>query len=332
MNCKICLGLVEGQTHDDYHDRCLKKMFGVVLESPVIPLSRKDFMQNAPKEVKGFSISGVQVKLQARVVSKAIEVVGQGGDYIVKPCPETYPCFPENEHVSMLIHAMLKMDVAVCGLFPFIDGELALIVKRYDRNNGRKTQNQEDMSSMLQMLSGDTNLKYNGAACSQVLACIYDASKGRDDQLKYIKRLLVSYVIGNGDYHLKNISMVYLPEGGQNGRYQLSPVYDVLNTAVYGEGGYVMCLDFYEDENSEPKVFSALGNGYYGYEDFVDLSEYAGLSRKGVDRFYKTVLKSRASMVELINRSYLPDVYKERYVRELDLRFQVLDKTLSTIE
>ncbi|NRB40835.1 MAG: HipA domain-containing protein [Pseudomonadales bacterium] len=107
---------------------------------------------------------------------------------------------------------------------------------------------------MLQMPSGDTNKKYNGAACSKVLECIYEASNGRDDQLEYVKRLLTSYVIGNGDYHLKNISMVYVPEGDQVGRYKLSPVYDVVNTAIYKEDGFVLYLEFYENENIEPTV------------------------------------------------------------------------------
>ncbi len=327
MNCKICLHKVEGQAHIDYHDQCLRALFGFVLVKPVIPHTRKEFMQQAPKKSKGFSISGMQPKLQARITDRKIEIVGQGGDYIVKPCPEEYDYVPENEHVSMLIHRRFELIPPLCGLILFEDGTLAYIVKRYDRDKGRASLHHEDLISMLGLSSGKSNNKYDGAACDKVLNLIYSASKGRTDQLEYMKRLLMSYLIGNGDYHLKNISMVYDQINEQTGRYKMSPVYDVLNTCIYRQDLFPMCLAFYEHNSQEPAVFSHMGNGNYGYQDFVNLAASVGLKTMALHDFYQQLVEGRAEIEALINASYLPGKGKRNFLDTLELRYKMLDRT-----
>lgn len=328
MNCKICLQDVLEEPNADYHDKCLKQLFGTAAIAAVIPYTRKEFMKEAPKKTQGFSISGVQVKLQGIVNKGTIDIVSHGGDYIVKPCPEEYEGFPENEHVSMLIHQLLKLKTPPLGLIPFTDGTLAYVVKRYDRKKGKKTCHQEDISSMLGLSSVNKDEKYHGASGEDVLNLIFKASKSRADQMEYMKRLLLSYLLGNGDFHLKNTSMIQITESIQGLRYQLAPVYDVLNTAIYDEDGYVMCLDFYSSPDKEAKIFSAMGNGYYGYEDFFDLAEAVGLKRKALDTFYQQLLDRRQDIESLVANSFLDDALKKKYLAVINTRYETLDRKL----
>ena len=50
------------------------------------------------------------------------------------------------------------------------------------------------------------------------------------DQLKLWDRIVFSYLVGNTDSHIKNLSLLYGPEGKG---IRLAPAYDLLSTAVY---------------------------------------------------------------------------------------------------
>lgn len=279
-------------------------------------------MQLAPKVSKGFSISGVQIKLQAKVDSNTLKVVDKGGDYIIKPCPEEYPSVPENEQLTMKIHKLMGLNTPAHGTVPFKDGSMAYIIKRYDREQGHKTLHQEDMSSLLLISSGQGNEKYIGASCQQVLEFIYQSSKSQLEQLEYIKRLIMSYLLGNGDYHLKNISMISIDDPLQGEVLTLSPVYDVLNTSIYGNDTFVMSLDFLTE--GEPIKYAEHGNGYYYLADFIELGQSVAINRAAVIKFATSLQKKMPKIIELVSNSFLPDELKHKYLTTITTRSALL--------
>lgn len=78
------------------------------------------------------------------------------------------------------------------------------------------------------------------------------------DIAKFIKLVAFSYIIGNGDLHGKNISILTSPI---TGRTELTPAYDLLSTLPYGDNR--MALKFEgRDDNLKRSNFINFGERY----------------------------------------------------------------------
>jgi serine/threonine-protein kinase HipA len=113
----------------------------------------------------------------------------------------------------------------------FVNGESALIVKRFDRTAKGEKLRLEDFAQILVKPRGND---YGGKYDSDYEA-VAEAIKNHSalpivDLARFFRRLIAFALIGNCDAHLKNFSLLETPRG-----LRLSPVYDVLNTAFYGE-------------------------------------------------------------------------------------------------
>ena len=120
MNCQICLKGLDGQNNSGYHRSCLKRLFGDPKASGRLQYPRQEFREEVRKAVKEgrMSISGVQPKAQMTLESTtgSLVVTKSGGEYILKPTPEDYPCAAINEHLSMRMAIIAGFDVPECGL------------------------------------------------------------------------------------------------------------------------------------------------------------------------------------------------------------------------
>ncbi|MCY4325201.1 MAG: HipA domain-containing protein, partial [Betaproteobacteria bacterium] len=70
--------------------------------------------------------------------------------------------------------------------------------------------------------------KYEGVSCRNICAVINNEARQQDSE-EFIRRLVFCAMIGNGDMHLKNWSLIY-PDGKNP---QLAPAYDLVSTIVY---------------------------------------------------------------------------------------------------
>jgi serine/threonine-protein kinase HipA len=97
------------------------------------------------------------------------------------------------------------------------DKSLAYVVKRFDRE-GRRKIHQEDFAQIL----GKQN-KYDGSV-EEIGRKLKEVSEvpGLDVQL-FFERAVFNFLIGNGDAHLKNYSVIYNEEG----LVSLAPAYDL---------------------------------------------------------------------------------------------------------
>lgn len=198
-----------------------------------------------------FSLAGVQLKFSAlknagKGAGLTIPAEGTGGSWIVKLPSQQYSGVPENEFSMMTIAGLMGMDVpdmqlvdldAVDGL-PQGVGELhgqALAVKRFDRTPDGPV-HIEDFAQVFGVMPDHKYDKGNYRMIARVLGI----ETGNADVAEFIRRLVFSTLIGNGDMHLKNWSLIY-PDRRTPA---LSPAYDLLSTIPYIEGEDTAALNF----------------------------------------------------------------------------------------
>lgn len=189
-----------------------------------------------------FSLAGVAMKFSMllRQDRLTIPAHGEGGDWIVKLPDSQFRDVPLNEFAMMSLARAVGIDVPEIMLVPRerVDQrlpasvwpeheEFAYAIRRFDRDERRGLVHIEDLAQVRNVYPEQ---KYKGNF-ETVASLIY---RGRDKEslLEFTRRLAFSILISNGDYHLKNWSLIY-----PNGRVPaLAPAYDLVSTAHYFTG------------------------------------------------------------------------------------------------
>lgn len=174
------------------------------------------------------SISGVQAKAQAvfERSSSRFKLVDKGGGFILKPQVEAYANLPENECLSMTLAAKAGIATPDFGLTQSQDGKLVYYIQRFDRA-GPKNSKVLRVEDMAQVMGAPAEWKYLGNIESLVNKLSQVVSNPVIQKAEFLKRFLFNWIIGNGDMHLKNWSLMEL-----KGVIQLTPAYDFLNTYI----------------------------------------------------------------------------------------------------
>jgi len=298
--CGIC-----GRLHETgilYHPSCLRRLFGKPA-LPSVALSHGEILAKAREMAGRMSISGVQPKLSmSRQGSQLLPVV-EGGQFILKPQTERFPLLPQNENLCMLIAGQLGIDVPPHGLFDLRDGSPAYIVRRFDRTADGQKLRCEDF---FQILGG--NDKYAGSL-ERVGKKIRELSSvpGLDAQL-FFERVLSSFLVGNGDAHLKNFSMLEADDGS----LRLSPAYDIVcsKAVIPKEGDCALTLNGKSDRLRR--------------RDFETLGETLKIPQKVVADILARFAESCPMMLDEIARSRLSADLQEAVRQVVEARHQRL--------
>jgi serine/threonine-protein kinase HipA len=199
-----------------------------------------------------FSLAGVQLKFSAvknegKGGGLTIPVTGAGGDWIVKLPSSQHVDVPQNEYAAMLLAKRLGIDTPdveliaiehIKGLPDGIEryGSHAYAIKRFDRTPEGPL-HIEDFAQVFGIFADD---KYEKASYRNILS-VLAAETSETDMAEFIRRLTYAVLIGNGDMHLKNWSLIY-----RDGRHpSLAPAYDLLSTLTYVPGDD-SALNFHE--------------------------------------------------------------------------------------
>ena len=286
-----------------YHRKCSKQLYGPA-QPPDLPFKSTDVTAEAQKMVGRMSISGVQPKLSVIHDRKRHEltVVDRGGLFILKPPTDRFESLPENENLCMNIVSTYGIEVPPHGLLPLTDGKLAYVVKRFDRlDDGSKLQ-QEDFQQLLQ-----TDDKYSGSYESIANFIKKHSDVTGLDLVRLFERALLFYVLGNGDAHLKNFSLLRREDIG----YQLSPAYDVVNSRlVLPEEKEDMCLSLQGKRNNISK------------KDLQGLSVHFGLGSKQVNNALERLSALRSSIETMIEGSFLEKRLRNRFLEIFEERME----------
>lgn len=187
-----------------------------------------------------FSLAGMQLKFSV-IQNKTrfvLPVTGQGGNWIAKLPDREFARVPENEFSMLRWAQEIGINVPEFKLVPVgdIDGlpselsfdePLALVVRRFDRDDMGGRVHQEDFA---QVLNVRPRRKYSTDYGYATLGKIVRVICGDQDYEEFIRRLVFMVLSGNADAHLKNWSLFY-PDGR---RARLSPAYDLVCTFAYG--------------------------------------------------------------------------------------------------
>lgn len=305
--CLYCYGSLNSD-EIDFHPKCAKLFFGTK-QAPKLPYNLKE-MEVLARQVaeQSITVPGVQPKLSLGWIKNELEDGHKGrltimdalkGEYILKPQNVDYPQMPENEHLSMRLAQLFKIDIVPVSMIRLASGELCFITKRIDRNeNGTKNH----MIDFLQIL--ELSDKYMGTK-EKLGKAIGELSENTLlDKLRFFESVVFNYVIGNNDMHLKNYSM-FLSQLG----WTLSPFYDFLNVKL------VLPKD---DEDTALLLGGKKKNFKKVY--FDRLAEGLQLNSKQMKNVYKRLEKWLPKATDMIALSFLDTEGKITYEKIIKAR------------
>lgn len=303
--CLICLA--DGANDTGYHPRCAKSLFGST-RAPELDLE-DSMVQAAGLAMAGrTSLSGVQKKISVKLSTdhRTFLVATEGGRYVLKPQTMTFPSLPEIEHTTMRIAEAVGIETAKNGLLRLKDGNLAYVTKRFDRRDDGSKVRQEDFCQLGLKRPSE---KYDGSAELCVRIVKHFTSEPGIELVSLFRQLLFSWWIGNGDLHLKNLSLL-VDDGGI---IRLTPAYDLVSTRLVipdDELAMPVC-------GREQKLM---------HTTWLKLADYAGIQRKAVIRVIDDQIKAFPESLALVQRSFLSTTLKQTLSELLDTRTEVLSQ------
>lgn len=194
------------------------------------------------ESVLKFSLAGLQMKFSVSRTEKGLTVpiTGAAGDVILKlPDPrDGFDGVPEAEHAAMRLARSVGIPAAavelvetrsVSGLGRWSEtDQVSLAVSRYDRLSDGRRVHTEELAQVFAISTGRTQAKYSHTNFETIARTIA-ALVSPDAALDAVDRIVLNVLVGNGDAHLKNWSLIY-PDGINP---SLSPVYDVVPTVLW---------------------------------------------------------------------------------------------------
>jgi serine/threonine-protein kinase HipA len=299
--CLYCYEEINGQHAGDYHPKCSKSFYGTT-HAPALPY-RLSEMEKLAKESAELSITvpGVQPKLSLGWIKSELENGHQGrltimdaldGNYILKPQNPQYEQMPENEHLSMKLAALFKIDTVPVNMIRLASGELCYITRRIDRN---KDGSKNHMIDFLQILELEDKYKGTMEKLGKTIGEL--SANTLLDKLRFFELAVFNYVIGNNDMHLKNFSMLLSDMG-----LTLSPAYDLLNVKVI----------LPSDKEDIALLFGGKKMNFTkGY--FDRFASVLHLNDKQIRAVYKRLIKWQPAAIQLIDISFLSENNRTAY-------------------
>ena len=317
--------------YDKYSPSCIRNMYNGVNVSHILDFSYDAEHIDFADAVNHISISGAQEKLSAVVKNKKICLTqaGEHGRYIIKPAPGDERLrfrqqMPANEHLTMQIAKQVyKIKTAESAIAFFADDKITYITKRFDYNTDGTKIAQEDFAS----LAGKTehshgkDFKYTGSYEDAAALLRRYVAAWKVEIVNYFSLIIFNYLFGNGDVHLKNLSL----QQTRSGDYIMTPAYDLLNTSLHINDG-----DFALHDGLIPKEVHSdiyIQTGHPCRVDFVEFGRRIGVLPKKIDAIIEMFATEQPMVYELIERSFLDDRAKRMYKRSYEERLHRFQRT-----
>jgi serine/threonine-protein kinase HipA len=230
---------------------------------------------------------------------------------------------PANEHITMqMAKQIFKLNVAESALLQFTTGEYTYLTKRFDiRNDGSKIL-QEDLAQTAGLSSdaNGSNFKYESLSYEEIADILKLHVSASPIAIEHFFRtLLFNYLVCNGDAHIKNFSL-YCPH--QDGVYELTPAYDLINTSLHADD-FRTALDLFKDEENYNGKFLK-DNGFYGASDFLEFARRIGIVETRAQKFILDITAHIPEMDEMLDKSFLSDEAKAQYKESIRDRAKAL--------
>ena len=176
--------------------------------------------------------AGAQDKLVACVQNGhvVLPLNGTPSTHIIKP---GIPRFPEsvfNELYCMRLAKACRLSVAECSVLR-VHGIPYYVTTRYDRQQESGKVLRLHQEDFCQLLGYEPSVKYESEGGPRLLQCfqlLREIALPAADIIEFLRRIIFIFLIGNGDAHAKNFSILYMGKANR-----LAPAYDLISTAVY---------------------------------------------------------------------------------------------------
>jgi len=204
-------------------------------------------LKSAPLGVGGrvrISLAGVQEKLVLTRMPDGAwgrPIDGTPSTHILKPEIAAFPDTVENEAFCMRFARHLGLDVAPVATAAH-GGRKVIVVERFDRvvafDGSVQRVHQEDFCQATG-LAPEMKYEDDGGPSLRRIAGILTAVAAPDALEHLLGAVTVNAVIGNGDAHAKNFSLLH----ARSGALHLTPLYDLMCTLHYGDDRLAMHID-----------------------------------------------------------------------------------------
>lgn len=193
---------------------------------------------DALQELK-FSLGGMQMKFSMLRQGERFTLTGgkKLGNYIVKPPSHDFAALPMVEAATMETARAAGMDVPEVQLLApdkidglpdmagFRQGEPFYAIRRFDRTEGGRI-HFEDFAQVFNLRADQ---KYGRVNYDMIGRALLLYAGGLPDLKEMARRLVLNVLMGNGDAHIKNWSLIY----DNPLRPRLAPAYDLVSTVAY---------------------------------------------------------------------------------------------------
>lgn len=131
-----------------------------------------------------------------------------------------------NEHIFMTLARDFGFDIPYNGIIKH-KTDYHYIIKRYDRYKNSKIDHQEILTLMNK--SSDQKHKVSMKEVINTAKEFIDS----DNLINLYKFIVFSIIIGHGDLHAKNLSLIYYSNHSGEDKMLISPYYDISTTKIY---------------------------------------------------------------------------------------------------
>ena len=315
MICLACHKTIDENT-SPYHEACLKSFWQENEPVTQLEYAMSDIDQLAKENVaQRLIVTGVQPKLSLGFNNeeendKRLTIVGAlNGRFILKPPFDLYPEMPQIEALSMHLAKVCGVDTVPFLLIPLKDGELAYLTRRIDRKPDGSKLAMEDACQFTERL---TEHKYRGSYEQIAKGIKAYGYNPLIDIIRFYEQVIVSFLIGNNDMHLKNFSLI----AEVPGNYSLAPAYDMVAAQLLVEDSEELALNLNGKKNRLKRA------------DFDDAIERSGIPKKAIQNIWKRIEIGMAEWQQLINNSFLSPKKKVEFkiliaerAQQIDLKF-----------
>lgn len=291
--------------------------------SPILPYPHAPQQDEPGAGVQRFSISGTQLKNSLVEEGGVLRYAedGEQGQYILKPRPlglQRAADAPANEWASMVMaQRYFQLETAACGLCYFGDGRAAYLTRRFDFAPDGSKRHKEDfmaLSARSNTYSGD---KYESSyeAAAQLIRRF--SQTPAIDLLLFFKQVVLSYLLCNGDAHLKNFSLLE----DELGQMRLAPAYDIMNTRLHVDDSAFALKKGLFESGAAP-----LGNSMGDF--FLRWGLHIGLAPAVVRHVLKLFANREKQVEGFLTASPLSEQGKRTYLYHIRPRFAALRRGL----
>ncbi|MGH7013405.1 MAG: type II toxin-antitoxin system HipA family toxin [Stellaceae bacterium] len=187
-----------------------------------------------PRDTGQFSLAGTQPKTAFLFQNGRWGIPGGRipTTHILKPPTGQFAGYTENEHVCLALARACGLPTAASRVLRF-DGEIAVVVERYDRvqsGNEILRVHQEDACQALGIMPTRKYQNEGGPGVKEIVELLRIHSSARDEDVTtFVCAVGFNWLVAGADAHAKNYSLLISGEP----RVRLAPLYDVASVLPY---------------------------------------------------------------------------------------------------